>query len=195
MRYRTERRRSGMGCLAWLVVIVWLALGGVLLYRYYVQPRISEYIGQQIGARIERPTSSPQNQIEGQVGGLLPTVVAALPTGTLRVSEGRVNQYLAEHPEALQPIESATVRFVPGEVQAELRLLSTTSLARMGLVAQNGRLVTTNARIEGPLGQLISLSDLTRVLERQLNEQLEAQGRRITDVQIEQGELVLRVES
>ena len=87
------------------------------------------------------------------------------------------------------------MRFVPDEVQADIRALGSVSTARLGLVAQNGRIVAQNPRIDGPLDQVVSLADLTAVLERQFNDQLSTQGRRATDVRVAQGELIVTIEN
>lgn len=198
MSYRYERRRRGNGCLLWLVVAVWALVLGIAGYRFILQPRISQYLGEQIGERLEgRPAPQP-GQVDGEIveraGGVLPTVVAALPSGELRVGEDRINQYLADHADSLGPVDSVAVRLVPGELQADIRALGTTSTAGVGLVAQDGRVVAVNPRMEGALGQLVSLAELTRALEDRLNDQLLAQGRRVTDVRIEQGEMIVRIE-
>jgi uncharacterized lipoprotein YajG len=64
----------------------------------------------------------------------------------------------------------------------------------MGLAVQDGRIITVNPQLDGPLNQLIALPDLTRALEKQLNDQLAAQGRRVTNVRVEQGALVVTIE-
>jgi hypothetical protein len=187
-----ERRRSRVGCLAWLVALVWIVLLGLLAYRYWVRPQVSRNIGSQIAEQLGG--GSPGQQIQEGAQQALPTVVAALPSGELRISEAEANAYFAAHADALRPIESITVRFVPGEVQADIQALGTVSTARLGLVAQNGRIVAQNPRIDGPLDQVVSLADLTAALERQFNDQLNAQGRRATNVRVEQGELVVTIE-
>ena len=194
-RRSRERRRSRVGCLAWLVALVWILLLGLLAYRYWIRPQVSSYIGSQIadqlGAGGDRP---PGQQIQEGAQQALPTVIAALPSGELRISEADANTYFAAHADALRPVESITVRFVPDEVQADIRALGAVSTARLGLVAQNGRIVAQNPRIDGPLDQVVSLADLTAALERQFNDQLNAQGRRATNVRVEQGALVVTIE-
>jgi hypothetical protein len=191
-RRQPERRRSRVGCLAWLVALVWIVLLGLLAYRYWVRPQVSSYIGSQIAEQLGGPVGQ---QIQEGAQQALPTVVAALPSGELHISEAEANAYFAAHGDALRPVESVTVRFVPDEVQADIRALGAVSTARLGLVAQNGRIVAQNPRIDGPLDQVVSLADLTAVLERQFNDQLAAQGRRATDVRVEQGELVITIEN
>jgi hypothetical protein len=194
-RRRLERRRPRRGCLVWLVVLVWIVLLSVLAYRYWIRPQVSQYIGSQIGQQL-------RSQVGGQVGeqiqqgaqGALPTVVAALPSGELHISEADANQYFASHADQLRPIESVKVRFVPGEVQADIGALGTTSTARMSLAVQDGRIIALDPRIDGPLDQVVSLPELTKALEQQFNDLLAAQGRRATDVRVEQGELVVTIE-
>jgi hypothetical protein len=190
-RRRPERRRRRRGCLVWLVALVWIVLLGLLAYRYWLRPQVSQYIGSQIGQQLR---SQVGRQIQQGAQGALPTVVAALPSGELHISEADANQYFASHAADLRPIETVKVRFVPGEVQADIGAMSTVSTARMGLAAQDGRIIALNPRIEGPLEQVVSLPDLTKALEQQFNGQLAAQGRRATDVRVEQGELVVTIE-
>ena len=196
---RYERRRSRVGCLAWLVALVWIVLLGLLAYRYWVRPQVSSYIGSQIAEQLGGQAGGQGGpvgqQIQEGTQQALPTVVAALPSGELRISEAEANAYFASHTEGLKPVESVTVRFVPDEVQADIRALGAVSTARLGLVAQNGRIVAQNPRIDGPLDQVISLPDLTAVLERQFNDQLAAQGRHATNVRVVQGELIITIES
>ncbi len=194
MSYRSGRRqgeRSGRGCLVTLVVLVWLVVLGGLAYRFLIQPQLSQLIGDQIGSQIAAPPLG--EQIEGQAGEVLPTVVAALPSGELRISEADANSYLEANRDSLQPLESVRVRFTPGQVQADLGAMGLTSTARMGLAAQDGRVIVRDASIDGLLGQVISAQDLAASLERQINAQLAAQGRTITDVRVEQGVIVVVV--
>jgi hypothetical protein len=195
MSYRYERRRSRVGCLAWLVAIVWILLLALLAYRFLLREPVSQFIGQQIGQQLRSNIAAPPGgQIPQGAENTLPTVIAGLPAGQLRISEAQANAYLAANTDALQPIDSATVRFVPGEIQADITALGTTSTARMGVAVQDGRLIAVNPRIDGLLAQFIAADDLTNALERQINDQLAAQGRRATDVRVEQGQLIVTLE-
>jgi hypothetical protein len=197
-RRREPRRRNRNGCLALTVALVWIILLAVVGYRYWLRPQISQYVGQQIAEQVGAAggaTAQPQQQVEQGAAQVLPTAVAALPSGELRVSEEQANAYLAERAGSLRPIDSATVHFVPDEVQVDLRAAGLSSTARMGLAVQNGRIIAVDPRLDGPLGQLIALPDLTHALEQQLNGQLAAQGRRITEARVEQGALIVVIEN
>ena len=201
--YRQERyqrpRRRGLGCLAWLVTLVWIVLLAVLGYRFFLRPQISQYIGDRIASEVNPPVRGPTaaaggvtGEINQQASQALPTVVAALPSGQIRVTEQQANEFLMTRLPA--QLDSAHVRFVPGSVQVEIKAFGLTSTAHAGVAVQNGRVITLNPQIDGPLGQLISLSDLSSSIEQQLNDQLASQGRRIRDLQVNEGEIVADIE-
>jgi hypothetical protein len=171
MSYRTSRRperRRSNGCLLALVALVWAVLIAVLLYRFLLgQP--------------DEPGANAS----------LPTAIAALPTGEFRVSEAQANEFLSSRAESLKPLDGVSVRFVPGQVQADLLAFGTTSTATFGLAVDKNRIIAVDPRLDGPLGQVVTLPSLTASLEQQLNDQLAIQGRTITTVRIEQGAIVV----
>ncbi|HNP71656.1 MAG TPA: hypothetical protein PLO33_04400 [Kouleothrix sp.] len=197
MSYRQERyrRRRGNGCLLALVILVWGLLIAGLLYYFLLRPQVSRFLGSQIGDELR---GNPNGQLEQTAvqgaASTLPTAIAALPSGELHISEGQANDFLAARAGQLKPLDSVTVRFVPGQVQADLKALGTTSTAKLGLAVQNGRIIAVDPQLDGPLGRVVSLPSLTGALERQLNDQLALQGRRITDVRVDQGEIVITTE-
>src|SRR5579859_5943508 len=193
MTYRREpRRRSRMGCLAWLVALIWIILLLILAYRLLVRDQLSQIVGGQIGARFGAPTATLAASAASPVGGAaLPTLVASLPNGDIHISESQANAYLAANAARIRPIDAATVHFVPGQIQATIQAAGTTSTATMGLAVQNGQIIVVNPQIDGLLGQVVSADQLASSLQNQLNAQLQAQGRRITDVHIAQGELII----
>lgn len=198
-RYERPQRR-GNGCLVLIVVLIWGVLALLIGYQFFFRQQVSRQIGEQIsqqlggGATPAGQPGSPAQQIGEQAAGALPTAIAALPTGELRISDDEANAYLAAHAGSMQPVDSVVVRFLPGEMQADITALGSTSQARAGLALQAGRVIVVDPRIDGPLSNLIEPRDLISPLEQQLNDQLAAQGKRITDVRVEQGELVLLVE-
>lgn len=185
------RRRGGLGCLGGLVVLVWILVALVVGYNFFLRPQISQYIGDRI-AEQTNPPGATTDEITSQTDSAMPTVVAALPSGQLRLSEQQANEFLASRD--LAPLDSASVRFTGGQVEVTLGAFGLTSTARSGLAVQDGRVITVNPQLDGPLGQLISLDDLTAALETQLNSQLASQGRTIQSVTIGEGELVVNVQ-
>ena len=191
--YPRERRR-GVGCLAWLVALVWIVLLAILAYRFFLRDQISQYIGEQVASRIEsRSEGQAARQLQTSMAAGLPTAIAALPSGEIRITEAQANDYIAAHLESLRPLDAATVHFVPNQVQADIQAVGTTSTASMGLAVQDGRIIAVDPKIDGVLGQVISADTLAKSIEQQINDQLAAQGRRVTNVRIEQGALVVTI--
>lgn len=198
MSYRQERyrrRRRGNGCLLTLVIVVWGLLIAGLLYYFLLRPQVSRFLGSQIGDQLRSNVGGQlEQQAEQGAASSLPTAIAALPSGEVRVTEAQANQFLAARADELKPLDSVTVRFVPGQIQADLKALGTTSTATLGLAVQDGRIIAVDPQLDGPLGQAVSLPSLTSSLERQLNDQLAIQGRTITAVRVEQGAIVIAVD-
>lgn len=189
-------KRRGRGCLVTLVVLVWVVLLGILGWRFWVQPRLSAYISDQISQQVDQQTNQDQinSQIQQGLENSLPTIIAALPTGELVISEADANAFLAAQSAQMRPLDSIQVRFVPNEIQADLSAFGFTSTAYLSLALQNGRVIAINPRLDGMLGQFLSLSDLTNKLEPQFNNLIEQEGLRVSDLRLEQGRLVLTIE-
>jgi hypothetical protein len=194
---RHGRRRSRNRTLGCLVALIWIVLALVLGYQYYLRPRVSEMVGRAIGRQIGSGppgATDPASQIQEGAARTLPTAVAALPAGEVRISEEEANAYIGANPQALGPLDSLRVRFMPGLVQADLAAFGQESTASAGLAVQGGRIIAVNPQLDGPLSSLITIEDLLAPIEQQLNDELAAAGRRITDVRVEAGALVLTVE-
>lgn len=187
-RVRRARERRRPGCLGIAVGMVWLLVAVVACYGFVLRPALSRYVGNRIGSELG---GGPQQQIEQGAGQVLPTAVAALPPGEIVVTEQQANDYLATNKQSFAPLESVTVRFVPGQMQADLRAQGVTSTATLGLEARDGRLVVVNPQLEGLLSEVISADQVTQSLAEQLNNQLAAQGKSAQSVRIEQGQVVI----
>lgn len=191
-----EKRTSCMSTSVVIgVVLVLLAVG----YLEFIRPDLGAYVGEQVaqqfgGATPTRSGSSQQQILEERVGSYLPDAVAALPVGETRVSDTRLNEYLAANADQLAPLEQVTITFVPGRVEGDLVAYGITNHLSLGLSVQDGRIVAVDPQLEGPLALVISVEDLVRSLETQFNSQLADQGRVIHDIRIEQGEAVLIME-
>ncbi|NOK63640.1 MAG: hypothetical protein GFH27_549297n18 [Chloroflexi bacterium AL-W] len=200
MSYRQERRRSRrIGCLASLVAIVWVVLLVIIVYQFFLRDAVSQLVGEQITERIQNEVPEPvdvpsEEQIQEGAQEVLPTAIAALPTGEIRITEDQANAYITDQVNIPQPIEAVTIRFLPGQIQAEVQAIGTTSTATMGMAVQNGQLIALDPQIDGILSQFISASDLIQPIEQQINAELASQNRVVTNIQIEQGELVVGVD-
>lgn len=185
-RQPQSRSRRGIACLGWITALIWVFVALVAVYLFVLRPSLSRMVGEQAVQRL-----GGDETLDG--GGLLPTLVAALPAGEMRINEQEINAYLQTNADLLAPIEQATVRLVSGGLEVDLRAFGLNGTARMGVALQNGRIIALDPRLDGPLGRLISPGDLLAPVEQRLNELLEAQGRRVTDLRIEPGEMIVTV--
>ncbi|MGQ9550340.1 MAG: hypothetical protein ACUVSY_01315 [Roseiflexus sp.] len=177
------RPRRGLSCLQWMVALIWLVVALVTVYLFWLRPSLSRTIGEQAALRLDTGDSV--------VEAVLPTLIDALPAGEVRITEQEANTYLQAHADLLAPIERANLRFVADGLEVDVRAFGLDGKARMGLALQNGRVIAIDPRLDGPLGRLVVLDELLAPLEQQLNDRLEAQGRRIADLRIIPGELIV----
>jgi hypothetical protein len=118
-------------------------------------------------------------------------IVAALPSGTLTISEEKVNARIVDRAAALGPIDSLAVRFLPGQVQVRIDVLGQQSMGTAELTVTEGRVVAQDPALSGPLSLFISAADLVKPIEDELNAILAAAEREVTGVQVSEGELVV----
>jgi hypothetical protein len=86
------------------------------------------------------------------------------------------------------------VQFVPGQVRANVRMFGTVSQMTAGLAVQDGQARLLNPQLDGPLGTLVSIEEIVRPLEREINSLLLSQGQRLQSGRIEQGEVIVYIE-
>ncbi len=137
---------------------------------------------------------SPQQRIERRVEEKAPGAVAALPAGEVTVSESRINAFLASNMDQLEPLEQATVQFLPGQIAIDLVAMGTENRMTMGVDVVNGRVAVVNAQMQGPLGVMVSADALAGQFEQELNRQLGVQERTVQQVTVQQGQMVVVVE-
>ncbi|MCX7789509.1 MAG: hypothetical protein N2378_02615 [Chloroflexaceae bacterium] len=121
-------------------------------------------------------------------------VVAALPSGTITVTEEKLNRRIAERIAGRRPIDGITVRFVPEQVQVTLTVLGQDTLATSELALVDGRVVARNPQLSGPLGMVIAVNELVRPVEDELNRILASAERAVRAVRIEQGQIVVTLD-
>lgn len=195
-------RRRGCGCLPLLASILTMLLGCMIGYLLAARTPVSQSLGEQLSVRLgATPAVPPANPslpdpqaVQQQAAGLLPTAVAAVPDGTLIVHEGAANAYLHANRARFAPADQITVQFVPGTIRATVMLGGTSVQGSTEIAVQDGLPVLVNPRLDGMLGALLDTDQLAAPLQQLLHDQLIAQGRRVTDARIEQGQIVLTVE-
>ena len=192
-QYRERPRRRGL--LATLVILVWVILIALLLIRFVARPLLTniglDRIAERIdipGSREEAPPASESVQLPDNV---LPENVQP---GSFAVTDAAANQWLADHRAELQGIDDVQMRFVPGEVQADVTVRGVTSTAYAGVTVENGQIIVTDARLDPPLGLILDVQPFANLLQQRLNSDLATTGQQVTGVTIEQGRLNITIQ-
>ncbi len=190
--YEEPPRRRLRGWLLTLTVLVWLLVLACVVLRFVIQPALTDFVNRRIARTINPDSPATIDPIAALRDSLARIPSGPIPTGEFIVTEAQANAYVAAY--RPQMLDKVRVRFVPGEVQADLTWRGMTNTARMGAKAQDGRLVAVNPRLDPPLGVVLSIDALVGVLQDRLNDELAAQGRRLTKVEIQQGVAVATIE-
>ena len=194
-RYRERPRNRFRSCLISLTIFVWVLVLGCLGTRFLVRPAVTDYVSREIADSInpQLPANLDPNEALRESLEQVPIGGAVVP-GELRVTDEQANEYVAAYRDRLVGIDDLRVRFVPGELQADVTVQGLTNTAHAQAAVQDGRIVAQNARLDQPLGSLLSIEPLLDAILGRLNAELAAQQRRVTDVRIEQGVAIMTVE-
>jgi hypothetical protein len=168
---------------------------GCVALRYFVRPLITDYFNRQVAVSIAPDAVVDNNAGEALQDSLQQVPIPIdIPTGTLAISEEQANSYLAEYRGRLEQIDDMRLRFVPGEVQIDVTAGFLTGTARTQPIVSDGRIIASNARLDEPLGSFFAVGPLMQALVDRINDEVAAQGKTVTDVQIEQGTAVVTVQ-
>lgn len=194
-RYRERPRSALRSWLIFLTIVVWVLVLGCLALRFIVRPQLTDYVNRQIAQAInpQLPADLDPNAALRESLEQLPVGVT-VPPGELVVSEDQANLYIDDYRQRLQGIDDIRVRFTPGQVQADVTVRGITGTAHVQPVVQDGRIVAANPQLGQPLGSILSIDELLGALQDRLNAELNAQGRRITEIRVEQGQAIVVVE-
>lgn len=186
------RRRSCLAsCMITLVVLIFLLLGLALAALLFLKPQLSQQAGDTLALQLDTLVDQKIGEQFGQLDGQLPPGSA----GTVIILDSEINDYLAANPQEIAPLDSATVQFVPNDVQATVRAYGLSGTAHADVRAENGRLVVYNPRIDGALGMLLDAEQLGTALETSLNQRMDENGLRVSDVTVDTGQMSLSVEN
>jgi hypothetical protein len=187
-RYRERPRSSFRRWIAVLTILVWLILIGLLLVRFVARPAFTRYVEDRVAQRLPAQDGVGTLPVPGD------SSPAPAEPGSFTIRESDANQWLVEHRHELQGVDDVRLRFLPGEVQADVTIGGVTSTAHAGVEVVDGKVVATNPRLDPPLGLFVDVTPFATLIENRLNQDLATIGRTVTGISIEQGQLVISIE-
>ncbi|MBA3943110.1 MAG: hypothetical protein H0X37_00945 [Herpetosiphonaceae bacterium] len=188
-RYEYEERRRGSSAgrclLVALAALILVVLGSLLLIRYVGRPLLTRVIQRRIAQQV--PGGTVPDQTNPQPVPQENLAPADVPAGRIVISEADANQWLQDHKDQFQGIDSVVVHFVPGVITADVAVRGFTSTAQAGVAVQNGRIVATNPQLGPPANFFVDIQPFVHVMEDSLNSDLASLNRRVTGVELGQG--------
>jgi hypothetical protein len=192
---RVARRRPRQsGCLSGLVRLVLAVVLCIGLYTLLVRPRIGALIGSEVARLAGFSVGSVSNPgLADAVPGGAADFITALPSEPLSLAEAEANTYIDTFLSSAEvaPLEDVDLRLHDGRAEATVFAFGTSGVASAVPVAQDGRLVLQEPRIDGALGLAVSADELAETLTAEINAELARQGRVIEDIRIVDDRLLL----
>lgn len=157
--YAPARRKSRgrrvlailLGVLAVLVILVCSA------WAFVIRPPLHRALDSRLRSELISATSN------------MPVVPAALGTLSFSVTEQELNSAIALRMPANAQVQDLTVHFAPGnQMIVDFRAAGLENTVRTRLTAQNGRIVTGDTHVLGPLGLVESGSEMQAALNTSL---------------------------
>ena len=172
--------------------LVWALVFASTGFHFFGQPVVTDLVNRRIARMIDPNIAPNVDPLDALRDSLARIPSAEIPPGEYVVSAEQADHYL----DASRPagFDDTQVPFVPGEVVPDVTWNGFTGTARMGVEARDGRLVAVNPHLDPPLGAFLSIDSVVRVLEERLNSELADQGRRVTGVEIGQGQAHFTIE-
>ena len=172
-----RRRRWPWYLLLFLVIFGLVASGSWLLL---LRPAIHQSVDGQISQGLQQAVDQ------------IPPLARAAPPGIpFPVTEGQINDYLAQNVSQLAPITNMQVTLQPGVMIVTFQAYGFGSTVRLGLAVTGGTLVAQQVDVSGLLGWVESADDLTARFDEALSQVPGKLGRPLASVTIDDGVIQL----
>lgn len=168
----TGRKPRAGGPPGWLLglvgVLLILALAGVAAF-FIGQPLVSDEIADKAGAGIESAVAEV-------------TLPAAIPAGTITVTEQDINRAIRANAESFDPVRDIRVQIRRTGIEAELRVFGVTTSLTGTLEVEDGQVMVVNPQLSGVADRLVNIDDITPRVEDAVNDFLERNNVVPTDI-------------
>lgn len=117
----------------------------------------------------------------------------AAETTTLTINEVTINEYLDASAAWFEPVTDLDIDLHDNEIEASFSLYGLSGTFSSGVTVQDGLIRLVNPSVNGAAGRLIDIDEITRVIETRLRLFVQEEGRPITNISVDEGELTINV--
>lgn len=176
-----------MRLVVWLmaitVIAIVLVIGAMLASEAIVKPMVAERVERDLGASLQ---------------SFVDQELAALPAPVdepqvYRVSEGELNQRIAEQPD-LGPLDEARAEIRADGVVIHLSAYRMSGTYQAEVTEENGSILIANGNLSGPLSYVIPVEELEQAANEAILDSLVASNVLVAGVTLVDGEIVLTLE-
>jgi hypothetical protein len=123
----------------------------------------------------------------------IPPTVALLPPGPVVVTENLLKNMIVGNLTPSDPIQNVQTQITQSGIRIDFQVLGQSCAISGVPVAVNGHLSATKVTVEGIIGLIMSPDELTALLNKHLSEAQGKIGHKVTNVQLKNHELDLRL--
>ncbi len=116
-------------------------------------------------------------------------------TSTLTINEVTINEYVDASDAWYDPVSDLQIELHDNEVVASFTLYGLSGTFSSGVTVQDGMIRLVNPTAGGAAGRIIDAGDIADVIEEELRLFVQEQGRPITGVSVDEGEVTLTIGS
>ena len=179
----------GRAVVAWLAVLFLAAVAVLALITVFSSNVVKPFVGRQIEQNLAQSTTPVATAAQAPA----PAATAKPGAGSSQVvvTEGQLNDQIAQHQSEISPLDSVTVKIVPTELQVTMKSHGVSGTYHGNVVVQNGKPVVTGGHVDGLLGHVIPTAQLEDVLNQQIDAAVMKSGVTVQSVTLQQGQMVV----
>ncbi len=177
---RPQKRRHGLGCIAWsLLILVLLLLGLSMAWLFVIRPPLHNLAIAEINTALDRKEENIYPP---------PFFLPGIP---IPIQEQTLTELLTPNGGASDPIKNPVAHITPSNVRLDFQVYGF-SCAITGVPrVLNGHLVVSDVNIEGIVRFIMSPDEMTTLLDTHLSHAQELFQHSVTNVQLQNQEMDL----
>jgi hypothetical protein len=177
---RPQRRRFGLGCIAWsLLILVLLLFGLSMAWLFVIRPPLHSLAVAEINTALDRTEEDIHPP---------PFFLPGIP---IPIQEHTLNDLLMLKGGASNPIQNPVAHITSSNIHLDFQVYSFPCTITAVPRVDNGHLVVSDVNIEGIAGFIMSPDEMTTLLDTHLSHAQELFQHSVTNVQLQDQEMDL----